>query len=203
MNRPLKFIHIPKTGGTSIEQSAYDVGINWGKYDPNLYLEKWKTLGASWHQPLYQLAEPEIYNNLLNKYDFFCVVRNPYHKIISEFYCPWNVEVLIKNVSVEYFNMFIQKKIKECPTTDHWAPQSLFVYHEGKQIIKHVLRFEFLSEEFQKLTQDYGLNIPLKYHIHKADKKYGVKDLDPVTIKLINNYYIHDFINFNYPLLQD
>jgi hypothetical protein len=195
--KPLKFFHIPKTGGTSIEESARDVGINWGMYDPMIYLESWKTPGSSWHQPLYQAVDESAYRYLIQNYDFFCVVRNPYDKCISEFYCPWNVWAPIKDVSLEYFNMFIQSRIREQPITDHWAPQSLFVYHEGQQIIKHVLKYENLEAEFTQLLLSYGLTIPLQHH-NKSEKKYSRKDLEPETIRMIHEFYTDDFSNFGY-----
>jgi hypothetical protein len=40
-NCELKFVHITKTGGTSIEQIGKNIGVNWGLYDRN-YLNQFR-----------------------------------------------------------------------------------------------------------------------------------------------------------------
>jgi hypothetical protein len=198
--KPLKFFHIPKTAGRSIEVSALQCGVLWGEND-STYRIHWKTQGCSWHQPIYQAMDPNYCQTLLACFDFFCVVRNPYERCISEFYCQHEDGAPNKNVTVEKFNEFIQYKIGLNRTTTHWAPSSVFVFHEGQQIIKHVLKFENLQKEFDKLMALYSLPVKIVCHQHKANKKYGVKDLSPATIKMINEFYADDFRNFDYQML--
>ena len=152
--KTLKFLHIPKTGGTSIEEAAHDAGLNWGAHDPHLNLESYNSLGTTYHQPLHQMTDRSAYEYLIENFDFFCVVRNPYEKCVSEFYCPWESGAPVKDTTQDYFNMFIQKRIQEGWTSDHWSPQSRFVFDsDGKQIIKHVLRYENLAKEFKELSR--------------------------------------------------
>lgn len=199
----LKFFHIPKTAGTSIENAARDKCIEWGVYDLS-YWHRWKTPGPEWHQPLYQDISQERYLDLLREYDFFCVVRNPYERCISEFYCSWEDGSPQKNVSLDEFNSFIQKRILENRISTHWAPQSLFIFHQGKQIIKHVLHYENLQEEFAKLMNLYNLPIHLdRYENVSPRKTYTIKDFSPRTIQMINEFYSDDFQNFGYSRLQE
>eukprot|EP01084_Bolivina_argentea_P172790 299282_1 len=91
----LKFINIPKTGGTSIENSALkQLNISWGKYamrhtdhhkNINTRNKTCKNNGCPlWHIPPKWFDNFDYYN--ITKYEYFCVVRNPFNRIISEYY---------------------------------------------------------------------------------------------------------------------
>ena len=97
--RNLNFVHIPKTGGSSIVQTGIDHNISWGdclfqyswpgRYCPTKPAEEWpidkQQMGRVWwHLPIQHLPKdkPNPYEN----YDLFAVVRNPYDRAISEFY---------------------------------------------------------------------------------------------------------------------
>ena len=162
--KPLRFVHIPKTGGTSIEHILLTHGVKWGMYDPDFRVAKWKSIRESekvwFHYPLYLVENQSLYEEWISNYDFFCVVRNPYDRCVSEFFCPHFRHISRSSTaSVEDFNRTIQEYVQSKFTSSHWAPQSLFVYyhdHEkrGEQIIKHVLRFENLQTEFNQLMID-------------------------------------------------
>lgn len=94
----LFFIHIPKTGGTSIEEAGLEYGVHWGgKYDavglnvssvnlsegPQWLLEVAPHTVCSWQHvpPRYIDLEESPYRGSEN----FCVSRNPYERIISEY----------------------------------------------------------------------------------------------------------------------
>ena len=82
--KELKFIHITKTGGTTIEEIGKENNINWGRFHKEYKI---------WHQPLI-----EINNFKIQKYDWFMIVRNPYDRIISELHCNYgnNKKIYIK-----------------------------------------------------------------------------------------------------------
>ena len=73
--KELKFIHITKTAGTTIEQIGLINNIKWG-----LNHKEYK----NHHKPLNQQKQ-----ELIKKYDWFMIVRNPYDRIISELHCKW------------------------------------------------------------------------------------------------------------------
>lgn len=102
----LEFVHITKTGGSSIENAGAAIGINWGAChymkveevgcsSPDLPYEnpdyQSYALTSPWHTP------PKLLKTYRNKVqypydgaDLFTVVRNPYSRVLSEYYCPWN-----------------------------------------------------------------------------------------------------------------
>ena len=75
-NKELKFIHITKNAGTFIEDIAKRKNILFGRFHGEY---------GFWHHFF-----PNVDENIKNKYDWFMVVRNPYDRIISEYYCNWN-----------------------------------------------------------------------------------------------------------------
>ena len=115
--KELSFIHIPKTGGTTIETiTKNNKCCKWGKNYWNEYLFK-KEISQKicekrkcccqwiWHIPPFYIYD--IMNNTsssyyydLNKKDLFTIIRNPYLKLISEYYhqirANWQREIIIK-----------------------------------------------------------------------------------------------------------
>jgi len=103
--RRLEFVHITKTGGSAIEKAGAAHGIIWGAchymnitdvgcFSPDVpytapnYQSYAKT--SPWHTPPKVLKTQ--YNDNENPYvgaDLFAVIRNPYDRVVSEYYCPW------------------------------------------------------------------------------------------------------------------
>eukprot|EP01084_Bolivina_argentea_P085072 153784_1 len=186
LNAKLLFLHIPKTGGSSVEEAALDhCNISWSRaiYIQNHTLKRhMKKLicnkfpdycpeAAIWHIPLQfmqkalidsnDLWDKQIYDNYFdidNKVDYFCFIRNPYERILSEY--SWNLyhpyprmrpdRILSKyNWSekfgegydnractpnaLNYFlkivlNMIINKEVNMCYYNCHYVPQYQYVY---------------------------------------------------------------------------
>lgn len=103
--RKLEFVHITKTGGSAIEKAGYQDGIIWGAchymnitevgcmaadlpYQAPNYQSY--ALTSPWHTPpklLKKYVEEDKYP--YNDADLFVVIRNPYSRVLSEYYCPW------------------------------------------------------------------------------------------------------------------
>ena len=110
--RSLYFVHITKTGGTSIEAAGAQAGIAWGmcvyirklvcqpllttnhETVPPMIKRKYafnRTAAVdarflrsnAWHVPHYLLQLP-------SSIPTFAVVRHPYTRAISEYNCPWS-----------------------------------------------------------------------------------------------------------------
>ena len=194
----LKFIHITKNAGTSIENIGYKNKILWGRYDPNYmniniknsFLEKWHATGY-----------------LNSNYDYFCVVRNPYDRIISEFHCKYsNPHILKIEWTTESFNKFVQDKIlnsmkllqKDSHEGGHYCPQ--YCYVVNKDVTIHVIKYENINKEFDDIMKLYNIKLSFDQHDNKScKKKFTALNFDKQTIELINIFYDKDFELFNYP----
>lgn len=186
--KDLKFIHITKTGGTSIEDAALEKGIEWGRFDT----EYTKDIQPNWHKP-FSLIEDK---DLKEKYDWFTVVRDPYSRIVSEFYCQWT-QPLDKDVSVEKYNEIVRHNILNRHSAElgfHYCEQ--YLYLDDTSTI-HILKFENLNDEFKQLMERYNIDVRL-CRKNVGDKRYSSTDFDGDTVELINSIYHQDFVRFGY-----
>lgn len=189
IRKELKFIHVTKTGGTTIENLGKDNNILWGRFH--------KEYGW-WHQPFNKKTL-----NLKKKYDWFLVVRNPYDRVISEFYCKWGTPIKKDkyNVSDNEFNEIIKYYINNRLTDHtklgigHYLEQ--YKYYDEKFNIR-ILKFENIKSDFQKLMSDYNINITIDRCDNKNIKVKTIESLSEENIKLINKIYHKDFELFNY-----
>ena len=193
--KELKFIHITKCAGTFIEKIGFKNGYKWGCYD--------KEYGW-WHEIFTNKSE-----SLKSKYDWFVVVRNPYDRILSEYYCKWGG--IGKNNTVhtkEEFNNYLIKKIQNRKKTgDHYTEQYKYIDKNSKITI---IKLENLNEELVELFQSYNIKINVNNHKkqntreqHKNDILFSIKDFSKELISLINSVYDKDFEFFNYKKIKN
>jgi hypothetical protein len=197
----LNFTHISKTAGSSIEDCAFDKQVFWGRHDLELWKEmsKYSNLNVidPWHIPISFCQNDRLKHKILKKYSFFTVVRNPYERCVSEFFCKWNKKTKTN------INEFIKTKLKEVEKLNfeynaHFIPQHFYVYDKNKQYVDNVLYFENIETQFDNLMKKHKLNITLNKKINTSIKNIYVKDLKLDTIKLIAKIYAEDFHKFGY-----
>lgn len=208
--KKLKFVHITKTSGTYIENIAYEKGIPWGRFDPlPNYLVELST--SPWHIPYKYFNELELCN-ILDEYDLFTVVRNPYTRVISELFCKWGSAEIVLNVTEincfrdkDNINSLLNKALKylekSAPKYNHWAKQSEFLFGKsGNVIINHVLKFENIEIEFMELMKKYKIDLLFDNtkFVNKNIYSFQPTDLSKANINLINKIYHDDFVNFDY-----
>lgn len=181
------FIHIPKTGGTSIIK----------KFNPDFD----ETKSFKHYDYLY-------YQNLLkdkiNSYKIFTVVRNPYERITSYFnmhivhsvflkkqiakYSPTN----IKEAFDIYINLTIKNKILSIFDRPFlvYRSQLSFLVDENHILNKNIniIKYENLNNEIPNLPKE---NIK-KYNITSS---MICSEENKIFIK---EYFIDDFLNFGY-----
>jgi Sulfotransferase family len=190
--KELKFIHITKCAGTYIENLGKKYNIMWGRFH--------KEYGY-WHSIF-----PAVRDNIKKKYDWFMVVRNPYERILSEYYCKWG-GIGSKNINhtKEQMNQFLINKIKSRSRLgNHYTEQYKYL---DKKCKIHIVKLENLNNELISLFKKYKLNyteLTIKPKIanskmeHNKTVKFEVKDFSRELIKLINTVYDKDFTAFGY-----
>lgn len=189
----LKFIHITKCAGTFIENIGLKYGYKWGRHH---------TEYGFWHDT------PHNKNlEMFKKYEWFMIVRNPYERILSEYYCEWG-GIGKKDIShtKEEFNEYIIKKIKRRSLIGgHYTEQYKYL---SENICIKIIKLENLACELSELFSEYNINIPSEELNNKTNTKQDKNKLTPFTIndfndklvKLINIVYEKDFEYFNYEM---
>ena len=197
-----KFIHIPKTGGTSLEV-VFDL-----QHENNLYQPRFshKIKGVSFAPQHFTHNMIDYFKPECKDYFSFTVVRNPFTKIISEYFYINNIlsevsEVImgtvgkyIKEFDEGDFNKWLDTSLVEF-NIDHKLPQSTFI----DKPVDMVLKLENIEEDFNRLNLKLGTNYRL-IHENKSSisKKDIVNNLSKNTKEKIYNIFKKDFINFEY-----
>jgi Sulfotransferase family len=247
--RRLEFVHIPKTGGTVIESEAAKENITWsichfgihqnivrmslneticpeGSLKYNWPKRKKYHSCPWWHLPAqyFELQDVNPYEGA----DLFCVVRNPYERLLSEYYYMGTYikflseeevnDVLALNVWVKRIIelLVVQSKPGDIDrnrtgnapyfyNAGHFIPQYDFVFEHRRRVIKHVLRFENLNEEFHELMKLYDLpvRLPQRRVRESHTKKLSIFNLTKENLELIERLYDADFREWGYDMMSE
>ena len=191
---PLRFVHITKTAGTSIE----DHFLN----HLNISVGRFHTEYGPWHEPFFQKNL-----KLQLKYHWFTVVRNPYDRLISELHCRWHGAAGKQgmDLSASSANRLLREQIRLRPVANwHYVPQYKYLPRPDairKGVQMNILRYESLSEELTKLLQRYGLNLgELPRSNQRRETYMTTDDIDLESLSLINSVYKKDFEMFGYTM---
>ena len=182
----LLFIHIPKTGGTSVESKFKLIRKN------ELYEEKIVKIDGilfakqHWLPYLIEKEFPEKFKN----YKKFCIVRNPYTRVISEYFYQFPKQMVT-------FEDFVLKRLN-LNERDHYLPQHL--YFENIKY-DYVLRTETLNEDFKNMSKDFPFDGSLRRENKRGNgSENRMNLLTPEIIEKINSLYEKDFKMFNYKM---
>lgn len=200
----LQFIHIPKNAGTSIENLGNKYGIKWGRFieKENYLLYDTPCDYYYWHSP-YFIKDKDL--------KYFAVLRNPYDKIISEFYYVGGFKQFPKKTHLDSFHSWLDDKYKIIQKNKHWnnchiLPQSEYVYdQDGNKKIDHIV---YMDKQFKtnldKLFKQYNLNININdfEKNNSRDKTFKKTELNKKAIDQINEMYDKDFKMLNFTKLQ-
>jgi hypothetical protein len=204
----LLFIHIPKTGGSSVEQylsNKYNIELN--KKSLWMYLNKNEKESMSIHTTLQHITyKTIIQNSSLFDIEFddlkiITIVRNPYERLISDLFYLNKINI---NTTKEQTYLEIKKHLFINTSTlldNHNIPQYLYVCDENNEIYKNIkiLHTETLDDDMKNIGFT-DFDIRKNCNIHKLNY-YNY--LNNNSIKLINNFYNKDFEIFNYQKISE
>ena len=189
------FIHIPKTAGTSIEQFLREKNKN------DLEFIGLKNNRSMQH---YRAIELKIQlGYIFNLYYKFSIIRNPYDRLLSEYY--WtpipNVGYKYGKTKFEFLNyvtdVIKNNKIFENKYNDHFIPQYLFLYQGKKLLVDQIFKYEDLEwvENYLKKKLNIDNNLPF---LNKSKLNIEKEDWNPRQKERIYKLYKPDFLIFNY-----
>lgn len=175
------FLHIPKTGGTSVQKALYGGNVQ--------------------HQQARNFT-PEEWKNSFT----FCFVRNPLDRTISHY----KYHVLggykgslyrrfpeLKGLTFdEYIDQFICKKGRQT----NFQSQYHFIIHPRapRHPINAIFRFEKFESECIRLSEILGISIELPKLKTTSKINFSREDLTDKQIKKIRDAYACDYEIFGY-----
>jgi Sulfotransferase family len=171
---------------------------------------------------------PLFPNNPYLNAKLFGVVRNPFDRLISEYFYlvqflrHEKVEEKTASELDEWLRSTVGRTKNNATKGDiahsvsgngpyfaasgHFIPQYDYVYEGDRKVMHHVLKYERLHEDFDALMKQYDMNLTLPAkqdnHVRKTTKHLSMADLSPDVIQLIETVYANDFREFGYDLLS-
>jgi hypothetical protein len=214
LQEKLLFIHIPKTGGTSIEQffGMCDKEALWfdrWDRDQNQFL---KLYGATFEGDAKMSYEPQHYSFAMirkfiadiDSYFTFSFVRHPYTRLLSEYFWAKNIQYRdTSDFDGDEFASWANHFLSSIDSS-HKEPQVFFVDDR----VHFIGRFENLEEDMSKLLQQLtqfnpvfekfiDQCLPLTNQSGKSKEKL-VPLMSAETKELIQSVYQDDFHAFGY-----
>ena len=196
------FIHIPKTGGSSIEEYLsykYKIKLdNSSLYlftqDKRLLNENMKINSSLQHLTYNQIVENrKVLNIHFDNIKIITIVRNPYERIVSDLFFN---NLITKDTSKETVFDIINQYLESDKYDNHNIPQHNFITNDNQEIIPniHILRTESLNNDMHHLGYtDFNL-----FSNANPNKVKYADYLSNKSIEIINNFYHLDFILFSY-----
>jgi len=203
------FIHIPKTGGTSITDylsNKYIIKLNnqslYGtirNIDNSELTDKQFEIKINIKSHMQHMTYQQIYkysndfNIDFNNISIITVVRNPYERIISALF--YEDKINIESTPEDVFDILNTFLFTKNPDNFN-EPQYLFITDENKELIPNlkILHTESLANDMADINYtDFEV-----YHNVNPDKTDYYKLLNNDSINLINQIYDIDFRLFNY-----
>jgi len=185
------FVHIPRTGGTSVEQVLRPLTNKDPLFGHTTAVE-------------YQMMFPEKWE----KYFSFGFVRNPWDRLASTFFYvqrSHRSSFFVKNFVLPHrddLSGFVTKVVRDNPTAifmmEHFRPQFTYLCNPDRSIaVDFVGRFERIDEDWEAVAQELGIDTPLPHTNHSARSHYS-EHFTSEAAEIVADVYREDIELFDY-----
>ena len=174
------FIHIPKTGGSSVE-NFFTSGYSEGGFE-----SKHKTAIS------YESEFPDKFR----EYFTFSTIRNPWEKCFSHYNYRAGDPSQSGFSRHLLFSDWLKRKISN-PLV--FKTQFDFLKNAYDEILlDHIMRFEKLQEDFDVVCDKIGIPHSQLPHINKTKHKHYTEYYDDETREIVARKYAQDIEHFGY-----
>lgn len=140
-----------------------------------------------------QLMVNDYSKDYWNSYYKFSFVRNPYDRMVSEYYFSVLSETNSKFKNSE-FTVWLNNVVSKQDWC-HNIPQSRYLIKNGDILVNDVFKFETLSLDINRLKKILSIQDDLP---HKKNSRRGTYSLNDENKEIIYELFYDDFKNFNY-----
>lgn len=198
------FIHIPRTGGSSVEVS---LAIPPTERDPsrkdtkNLFGPS--THGYLQHYTLSQLIDERLLNEQQRSdYVVFSFVRNPWDRLVSAYF--YNFALKSKGGEKFYtFSDMLELLPNLAAERQHFFPMHRYVCLDDSLAVDFLGRYEQLEEDFQRVCSMLDLSPQKLIHCNASQLRKDFCDdyrklYTPAQVDLVASVYEKDIELFGY-----
>jgi hypothetical protein len=181
------FLHVPKTGGTSIERalaSHYDIY----RFDYDFWHEESKHWSV--HFTLQEMIKYKQIKKPIDEYFVFSVVRNPWDRIVSA--ARWRQMDL-----EEFYFRTKSRPLKRLDHDRHKLAQTNFMKINQNIHVDFIGRFESLKNDWLKICDKLNIKIELP-HINKSEHNSYQDYYSPKMRDIIYKDYKEEIKLFKY-----
>lgn len=163
------FIHVNKTGGTSVEDAFREP--NWDHQTPDEYIEMYG-------------------KDVWDSYFKFATVRNPWDRMVSLYH--FNTKAHGEN---RKFPEWLEDAVYN--PNKFKGPQLDWITLDGKICVDFICRFETLNLDFQKVCKHLDVNLTLP-HSNKSNHDHYSRYYDTRLKNILEEAHQKDVEAFNY-----
>lgn len=197
------FVHIPKTGGTSIEDMLWpNVSSRtekdlWQGFTTPMH-NKYQTGGLQ-HLCAHQIRK-ELGEETFRAAYKFTVVRNPWDKAVSQFVFMRKRPDLMDFIGMQPTDDFkTYLEITQRKSHVQWMPQYMFILdQDGTTLVDHILRFETFESDVKQTLAAIGAERTELLHQKKGDRTHYTDYYDEDTKTMVAEAYSTDIRMFGY-----
>ncbi|MFC1688858.1 sulfotransferase family 2 domain-containing protein [Pseudomonadota bacterium] len=168
------YVHVPKTGGQSVEQFFIDrLGLDWDKDRGDLLIRRNENRACGTEKLAHLSATEYVECGHVSQAEYsgffkFSFVRNPWSRILSEY----RYRNYFHHLS---FRDFVLNKLPKPGWDDdyrHVMPQYEMLHDsDGNLLVDYVGRFETLQDDFDRICEQLKIPDSRLPHRNKSDKK--------------------------------
>ncbi len=210
-------IHIPKTGGTAIEELFHELGdMVWG---PESWVGQEHRNGRWYEYQHLSIAElRELSNSEYENHHAFAVVRNPYGRLVSDY--NWRLWISRAHpkapvLAFDSFEAFIRaipedinanwsRHMSDADQSTanfliHVRPQHQYVVDtDGRDVVRSIVRYENIEIGIKEIFDRFRI---INTKIRNPVRRNFVALYDRRMLDTVNELYEKDFEIFGYELL--
>lgn len=188
------FIHIPKSGGTSVNSALkqyceFPPETQPGTRNPNI-LEVYKK-----HINIETMKQSGVD---INDYFKFSIVRNSWARVLSLYFHriqldSRTIDTQEKNFNDWVKNVFLNEKLSH----RYWANQLDYITINGVMVVDQIIRFENLLVGWDEVCKKLQIECQLPHHYKTVHSKYS-DYYNEESKNIVHNIFKRDIKLFDY-----